>query len=151
MRAVKSKNTKPEWIVRRLVHGMGYRYRLHQPTLPGKPDLVLRAHKKVILVHGCFWHSHQGCPRGGRPSSNTRFWNSKLRCNTERDATQLAKLQELGWNVFVVWECETRNTEELASRLRAFLAAASEPLSRLTTSAEASGYKVGVALRTKEF
>ena len=121
MRAVKGRDTGLEMIVRRLAHGMGYRYRLHRKDLPGKPDLVFPARRKVILVHGCFWHQHD-CPRGARsPKSNREYWLPKLRRNKERDAEHQARLREMGWDVLLIWECETKEKDKLAARLWAFL------------------------------
>lgn len=120
MSAVRSKDTLPEMLVRRMAHGMGYRYRLHVRDLAGKPDLVFPKYRKVIFVHGCFWHGHH-CERGRRPSSNTAFWNTKLDRNLERDRLQQADLKDLGWDILIIWECETRNAMELRSRLRSFL------------------------------
>jgi DNA mismatch endonuclease (patch repair protein) len=120
MRRVRSRGTAPEMVVRRLVHAMGFRYRLHVDGLPGKPDLVFPARRKVILVHGCFWHGHS-CKSGRkRPKSNVQYWKRKLRNNTKRDAANLVTLHEFGWNVFLVWECETKSSD-LADRLREFL------------------------------
>lgn len=121
MRAVRGKNTKSEMIVRRLVHSMGYRYRLHCRELPGRPDLVFRSRRKVIFVHGCFWHQHEGCSRAGRPQSNVGFWILKLDGNAARDAEQLKALRKNGWRVLIVWECETKDEGRLISRLRRFL------------------------------
>lgn len=121
MARVRGSNTRPELLVRRLVHGLGYRYRLHARDLPGTPDLVFRRRKKVIFVHGCFWHGHPGCPRAARPQSNAEFWNEKLTRNLDRDAAQVASLEAAGWRVFVVWECETRDKRSLGERVRAFL------------------------------
>ncbi|MFH1137971.1 MAG: very short patch repair endonuclease [Pseudomonadota bacterium] len=113
MRQVKSRNTTPEMKVRRLLHGLGFRYRLHVANLPGKPDLVFPKYKKVILVNGCFWHGHEGCSASDRPSSNTPYWNAKLDRNKKRDRENMALLREAGWDVFVIWECRTRNEDEL--------------------------------------
>lgn len=121
MAAVRSHDTKPERKVRSIVHRMGYRYRLHDTKLPGKPDIVLKRHRKVIFVHGCFWHQHPGCKYADRPTSNTSYWNQKLDRNVERDAANLRKLGELGWKVLVIWECETRNVEKLIGTLSDFL------------------------------
>lgn len=108
MRAVKAKDTKPEWIVRRLAHAMGYRYRLHVTNLPGKPDLVFPKRKKVILVHGCFWHGHP-CHRGKRkPQTNIAYWEAKISRNQVRDGMNRKALKRLGWDVLVVWECELK-------------------------------------------
>lgn len=123
MRRIRSKGTKPEMLVRRLVHGMGYRYRLHKKGLPGKPDLVFASRRKVIFVHGCFWHGHEldTCLDGRAPKSNTGYWAPKLARNKERDAVNLAALKAAGWQTLVIWECETRDESALAARLRAFL------------------------------
>jgi DNA mismatch endonuclease (patch repair protein) len=121
MSAIKNRDTRPEMIVRRLVHGMGYRFRLHVSSLPGKPDLVLPRLKKVIFVNGCFWHMHR-C-RYGRvsPASNAIFWRTKREQNVERDRRNSARLRKAGWRVLVVWECGTRDPSALSARLRAFL------------------------------
>lgn len=124
MRAIKSTDTKPEMIVRRLVHGLGYRYRLHRKDLPGRPDLVFGPRRKLIFVHGCFWHGHR-CRRGFRePGENPEYWTGKIGRNVERDAANQAKLIEAGWQVLTVWECETKVTdrETLTAKLTAFLA-----------------------------
>jgi len=121
MSRIRGKDTKPEMAVRRLVHGMGFRYRLHRRDLPGSPDLVLPRHRKVILVHGCFWHSHAGCRAGRVPASNTGFWEPKLRRNAERDAASEEALRRAGWAVLVVWECQTKKAADLGDRLGAFL------------------------------
>ena len=120
MGRVKGRDTKPEMQIRRLVHGLGYRYRLHIRELPGTPDIVFRNRKKAIFVHGCFWHQHS-CPRGTRPTSNKKFWNAKLDKNIRRDAENISNLAAQGWAVLVVWECETKNIEQLRSRIRDFL------------------------------
>jgi DNA mismatch endonuclease (patch repair protein) len=121
MAKVKGKDTKPEKIVRSLLHQMGYRFRLHRKDLPGNPDIVLPKHKKVISVHGCFWHGHKNCRRSKRPSSSRDFWNTKLDKNIERDKHNIAKLKEQGWNPFIVWECETKDQERLRKKLKKFL------------------------------
>jgi DNA mismatch endonuclease (patch repair protein) len=121
MQAVRDKDTRPEWIVRRLLHGLGYRYRLHCNKLPGCPDLVFSRRHKVVFVHGCFWHGHE-CPRGARlPARNRDYWMKKLTGNKVRDLAQNAALTAAGWGVLVVWECETRNLSALAGRLQSFL------------------------------
>jgi len=120
MSAIRSKNMKPEMVVRQLVHGMGYRYRLHRKGLPGKPDLVFGRRNAVIFVHGCFWHQHD-CQDGHRPKSNTSYWDEKLRRNVERDARVQSELEEMGWRVLVVWECQTKRSTELKDRLKKFL------------------------------
>lgn len=122
MAAVKSRDTGPEMIVRRLVHGLGYRYRLHDRSLPGCPDLVLPRLDAVILVHGCFWHRHR-CPRCRVPSSRRGYWTDKLARNAARDQRVWRKLRRAGWRVLVVWECQTRPDRlgRLRERLAAFL------------------------------
>ena len=120
MRAVKGKDTQPEWVVRRLLHGMGYRYRLHRSDLPGKPDIALIARRKAIFVHGCFWHGHD-CPKGRLPKSRLNYWKPKLERNKERDREQSEKLQSLGWRVLVVWQCETADLDDLSTRLLKFI------------------------------
>jgi DNA mismatch endonuclease (patch repair protein) len=120
MARVRSKDTRPELVVRQVVFALGYRYRLHVKTLPGSPDLVFRSRHKVIFVHGCFWHGHD-CARGQRPSSNKDFWERKLSKNHDRDQRTLGKLKEAGWDVLTIWECETRNLDELKTRLVEFL------------------------------
>jgi len=121
MAKVRGENTSPERLVRSLIHKMGYRFRLNVKDLPGKPDIVLKKHKKVIFVHGCFWHQHEGCPHAARPSSNTEYWNKKLDRNMLRDRENMHKLEYLGWNVLIVWECETRDREKLIDKLKGFL------------------------------
>lgn len=121
MRAVKSRNTKPEIKVRRLLHGMGYRYRLHIKDLAGKPDIVFTSRRKIIFVHGCFWHGHD-CKRGSRlPVSNAQHWKNKIERNVKRYADQLQKLTEDGWKVLTLWECELKDDTRLIGRLKRFL------------------------------
>ncbi|HKT11978.1 MAG TPA: very short patch repair endonuclease [Terriglobia bacterium] len=121
MRAVRSHETGPEMAVRRLLHRLGYRFRLHRRDLPGTPDVVFVSLRRAIFVHGCFWHQHRRCSRGSMPASNIAFWRAKLEGNRARDARNLAKLRELGWKPLVVWECETKNLVTLSRRLRKFL------------------------------
>lgn len=121
MSRVSAKNTKPELIVRSLLHNMGYRFRLYRNDLPGKPDITLPKHKKIIFVHGCFWHGHLDCQRGNRPSTNKKFWNEKLDKNMERDKVVIHNLKQLGWDVLTVWTCEVNNTEKLKNKLLTFL------------------------------
>ncbi len=121
MSRIRNKDTRPEIIVRSLVHGMGYRYRLHSPELPGKPDLVLPRHRKIIFVHGCFWHMHK-CRYGRvKPKTRASFWQNKRMGNVERDRKNLAALKREGWKVLVVWECWTRDLERLEKRITPFL------------------------------
>jgi DNA mismatch endonuclease (patch repair protein) len=123
MRAVRTRHTEPEMRVRRITRQLGCRFRLHRRDLPGKPDLTFPNQKKVIFVHGCFWHQHQGCRRGSAPQSNVAFWRQKLGRNKSRDAEQLAAVKRLGWRALVVWECETKDEKRLAARLTRFLLA----------------------------
>lgn len=121
MRAVKGRDTKPEMTVRRMVHAMGYRYRLHRKDLPGKPDLVFSSRKKIIFVHGCFWHGHD-CARGARtPKSNRNYWEGKINGNRERDIQSQKVLAKERWDVLTIWECELKDQDILSERLRNFL------------------------------
>src|SRR5271157_2589305 len=121
MRAVKGRDTTPEMIVRRMVHGMGKRYRLHRDDLPGKPDLTFPRLRKVIFVHGCFWHGHD-CKRGARqPKDNAEYWIKKIRRNRARDAKSQETLKLMGWDVLVIWECELKDHDALRDRLKTFL------------------------------
>jgi DNA mismatch endonuclease (patch repair protein) len=122
MRRIKSRDTGPEMTVRRLVHSMGYRYRLHRNDLPGKPDLVFPARRKVIFVHGCFWHSH-GCKLSHTPKSNDAYWSPKLARNKVRDEKAQEALLAMGWGVLVIWECQLKDREALNDRLTQFLTA----------------------------
>ena len=121
MSAVRGRDTKPEMTVRRLLHSMNYRYRLHRKDLPGRPDVVFGRRRKVIFVHGCFWHSHPGCPKATSPKTRSEFWADKFERNVERDAQVQRRLSDLGWQILTVWECETRTPDELRDRLRKFL------------------------------
>ena len=121
MRRIRSKDTRPEMIVRRLAHRLGFRYRLHVRTLPGKPDLVFATRKRIILVHGCFWHQHPGCREGRMPSSRTDYWVPKLNRNVAGDQEHMSTLQELGWKVLTIWECQTSDESALTDRLLRFL------------------------------
>ncbi|MFJ3461566.1 very short patch repair endonuclease [Achromobacter spanius] len=121
MSLIKGKNTKPEMIVRRLLHGAGYRYRLHDKKLAGKPDLVFASRRKIIFINGCFWHRHCDCALARMPKSNQAFWTDKLASNKARDEDNWAKLVEQGWAVLVVWECELRDMDTLIARIRLFL------------------------------
>jgi DNA mismatch endonuclease (patch repair protein) len=121
MGRVKGRDTKPEILVRSFVHRMGYRFRIHRRDLPGNPDIVFPRHGKVIFVHGCFWHGHEGCPRSKRPTTNKSFWNAKLDGNIERDKRIRRALQRMGWKVFVVWQCEMQEPEKLLLKLERIL------------------------------
>ncbi len=121
MASVKSRDTTPEMRVRRLVHAQGLRFRLHRKDLPGKPDLTFPRLKKVIFVHGCFWHGHDGCEGSKRPASNTKYWNKKLDKNKNRDKVIQKKLRAEGWTPLIIWECQTKNQDELISIILNFL------------------------------
>ena len=121
MRKVRGRDTTPEMCVRRILHRAGYRYRLHARDLPGRPDIVFRRRRKVIFVHGCFWHRHDGCKRTTTPATRRAFWEDKFMANRKRDEAAVAALKRLGWDVVIVWECETTNAEKLRSRLVSFL------------------------------
>ena len=121
MARVKSKGMKPEMKVRRLLHGLGYRYRLHRADLPGRPDLVFPARRKVVFVNGCFWHRHDGCPRVRIPATNRDYWIAKLERNHVRDARNVVLLQEQGWESLTVWECELKDLTAAAECLVTFL------------------------------
>ena len=121
MARIRKTDTKPEMLVRRLVHAMGYRFRLHVRGLPGNPDIVLPRHRKAILVHGCFWHRHD-CPDGRKlPRSKPEYWGPKLERNQRRDEADVVRLRELGWDVLIVWECQVRREDLVSDRLQRFL------------------------------
>ena len=121
MSRIRSTNTRPEMFVRSLVHRMGFRFRLHRRELPGKPDLIFPSRRKVIFVHGCFWHMHD-CRFGSvKPKSNADYWQHKRLSNVERDKRHIAALRDAGWNVFIVWECQIKFPEELRQNLMKFL------------------------------
>ncbi len=121
MSCVRGKETKPEYRVRRLLHHLGFRFRLCRKDLPGKPNVVLPKWNVAIFVHGCFWHQHEGCPKAARPTTNVVFWDRKLDRNVERGEEDVAQLTALGWRVLVVWECRTRDSASLAVDLEAFI------------------------------
>lgn len=121
MSGIKSKGTKPEIQVRRLLHNLGYRYRLHRADLPGRPDLVFPSRRKVVFVNGCFWHNHPGCARAHIPSGNKDYWLPKLTNNRERDERNVQLLKEKGWGVMTVWECQLKDMSTTSQRLTEFL------------------------------
>ena len=121
MARVRSKNMRPELMVRKLVFALGYRYRLHGRDLPGCPDVVFRSRRKVIFVHGCFWHRHENCALARLPKSRLDFWKPKLEGNRERDEKIKRALYRRGWKVLTVWECQLKETRRLESRIRRFL------------------------------
>lgn len=121
MSRIRSKNTKPEMVVRSMLHRMGFRFRLHDRKLPGNPDIVLPKYKTVIFVHGCFWHRHSGCSYTYTPKSRVEFWEVKFQKNVNSDQGNIRVLRESGWQVKVIWECETKDTDKLAETIAAFL------------------------------
>ena len=117
MSRIRSKNTKPEMVVRSMLHRMGFRFRLHDRKLPGNPDIVLPKYKTVIFVHGCFWHRHEGCKYACIPKTRIKFWEDKFKGNIARDKRSKSELQALGWNVIVIWECELSDSESVFNKL----------------------------------
>ena len=120
MGRVRDKDTEPENRVRKIAHSLGYRFRLYAEELPGKPDLVFPRHRKVIFVHGCFWHGHSGCRKAKRPTTNREFWDQKLSSNIERDRRNVIALLEAGWNSLIIWECETGDRDLVEQMMRRF-------------------------------
>ncbi len=121
MGRIRGKDSKPEMVVRRIAHRLGFRFRLHRRDLPGSPDLVFPARRKVVFVHGCYWHRHHGCRLAYEPKSNVEFWADKFTANVARDRKALEDLRDQGWDTLVVWECEANDSEFVASRLLAHL------------------------------
>lgn len=121
MRAVGQKHTAPEMTVRRVLHKLGYRFRVQRRELPGSPDIVLPKYKTVIFVHGCFWHRHPGCRKATTPKTRAEFWAEKFERNVARDQLKETILREMGWHVIIIWECETKSAETLAIKLVAAL------------------------------
>lgn len=117
MSRIKGRDTKPERTVRSVLHRLGFRFRLHCRDLPGVPDIVLKRHRTVIFVHGCFWHRHAGCRFAYTPKSNAEFWLNKLTSNVKRDAVNARKLRGLGWTVLTIWECQVANEQSLKAKL----------------------------------
>jgi DNA mismatch endonuclease (patch repair protein) len=121
MSLIRSQNTRPEMVVRRAAHSLGYRFTLHDPTLPGTPDIVFGRRMKVIFVHGCFWHQHDGCKRSSIPKSRMDYWVPKLQRNKNKDQSAIAQLSTRGWEALVIWECELKDQKLLLKRLSKFL------------------------------
>jgi len=126
MSRIRGENTRPERVVRSLLHRMGYRFRLHRRDLPGTPDIVLPQYRTVVFVHGCYWHRHVGCKYAYTPKSRVEFWETKFSQNVKRDVQVRSELETLGWNIVIVWECELRDSEALVERLRRICVVASE-------------------------
>lgn len=120
MGRIRSKDTKPELLVRSLLHRLGYRFRLHRKDLPGRPDIVLPRHRKIIFVQGCFWHGHN-CRLASRPKSNQQYWEAKILTNRTRDEKNCTALRELGWKVLELWECEIREPEGALKKIETFM------------------------------
>lgn len=118
MSRIRGKDTAPEKLVRSALHKLGFRFRLHVRNLPGRPDIVLPKHRTVVFVNGCFWHRHPGCRYAYTPKSNVEFWREKFRANVQRDRRQRQRLEELGWRVIVIWECEASRPDEAEERIR---------------------------------
>ena len=121
MSAIKSKNTKPEIAVRKLLYSMGYRFRLHRKDLPGSPDIVLPKYKTVIFVHGCFWHRHENCKYTSTPKTRQEFWENKFNSNKKRDQKIQKEIIDLGWKFIIIWECETHNIQPLEEKIKRLL------------------------------
>lgn len=123
MSHIKSKNTKPEITVRKIIYSLGYRYRLHRKDLPGKPDLAFIKKKKVIFINGCFWHGHSGCKKSALPDTNYEFWNDKIKNNVNRDTLNYQRLEDMDWKYLVIWQCEIKNDklENIKSKIIHFL------------------------------
>jgi DNA mismatch endonuclease (patch repair protein) len=144
MRRIRSTDTNPELTLRRLIHKLGYRFRLHRKDLPGRPDIVFPGLRKVIFVHGCFWHQHSGCREGRIPASRIDYWASKLTRNQSRDAANRTLLEEQGWTVLVVWECELKDVSGVRKSVSQFLKRANGqnsgvPLSKRNKLSRSSG------------
>lgn len=121
MSRIRGRDTKPEMAVRREAHRLGFRFRLHRRDLPGTPDLVFPGRHKVVFVHGCYWHRHQGCRFAYQPKSNAEFWNAKFAGNVVRDMRVMQELKQMGWSVLTIWECETDSTDDLGRKLTGYL------------------------------
>jgi DNA mismatch endonuclease (patch repair protein) len=121
MSRIRSEETAPEVTFRKLIHHAGFRYHLYCKTLPGKPDLVLKKHKTVVFIHGCFWHRHENCNRATRPKTHKKYWNKKIDGNVERDRKNGTMLKNTGWRVFTVWECELKQPAEVLKKFIKFI------------------------------
>ena len=127
MSRIRGRDTKPELIVRRIAHRLGYRFRLHRRDLPGSPDIVFPRHRAIIMVNGCLWHRHPGCKYATSPKTRVQYWENKFEGNVVRDRRNESALRDLGWRVLVVWECETKNQEAVAARIASYLESAGNP------------------------
>lgn len=123
MSIIRSKDTKPEMLVRSMVHRLGYRFRLHKADLPGKPDLVFASRKKIIFIHGCYWHGHEKCRKGQLPKSNLEYWQPKIEGNKKRDKKNYKILKAADWKILTIWQCELKKLETVKKRIVKFLEA----------------------------
>ncbi|MCL2742231.1 MAG: DNA mismatch endonuclease Vsr [Planctomycetaceae bacterium] len=121
MSRIRSKETAPEIAFRKLIYRAGFRYRLYDKTLPGKPDLVMKKHKIIVFIHGCFWHGHENCRRGNKPKTHKKYWNAKIKGNVARDRKNITTLENSGWRVFAVWECELKDLETVLQKFKEFV------------------------------
>ena len=121
MSRIRSRDTKPEKLVRCMMHSLGYRFRLHDKNLPGRPDLVLKKHQTAVFVNGCFWHQHPGCKKAASPKSNNVYWDAKLAKNVDRDKKNIETIENEGWRCFILWECETNDIEALRNKIKVFM------------------------------
>lgn len=121
MSRISGKNTSPELAVRKILYGLGYRYRLHGKKLCGKPDIVIRRLKTIIFINGCFWHQHGGCERNSSPKTNIEYWKPKLRRNVEKQKRDIKQLEKSGWKTLIIWECETKNYKNLLKKIQKYL------------------------------
>lgn len=121
MSKIRAKNTKPELLVRQFLFSKGFRYRLHQNALPGKPDIILKKYKTIIFVNGCFWHGHKNCKKSILPTSNITFWKEKIQANIDRDKKSKRSLKKLGWSIFTIWECDIENKMALTKTMNKLL------------------------------
>lgn len=158
MSKIHSKDTKPELLVRHLLHKMGYRFRLQgkiskriykKGVLPGKPDIVLKKYRSVIFVHGCFWHRHENCKTATMPKTHTEFWQKKFNRNVERDAQNRKILGDLGWRILIIWECELKDLEKIEAKIRRFLTVYAEDSEKVELMAAESEEKYGISDDTK--
>ena len=123
MSRIKSHSSKTEVLVRKIIYQMGYRYRIQRKDLPGRPDISIKKYKIAIFINGCFWHGHEGCKRSSRPKSNYVFWSKKIESNIKRDNEIFCLLKSMGWKVLIVWQCQTKNREQLNRMLKTFMEA----------------------------
>jgi DNA mismatch endonuclease, patch repair protein len=143
MSRIKGRDTKPEKLVRSLLHRLGYRFRVHRQDLPGRPDIILPKYTTVIFVHGCFWHRHRGCKYAYIPKSRQDFWESKFRQNVERDSRKELQIKKMGWNVILVWECQLRDIKKLTDRLNKQLKGPLAAYNKMDCGSHAETVRIG--------